>query len=351
MKKIVFLLLVVIPFMVFGQKSQIKFEASSHSFGTISETGGKAVHDFLFKNTGDAPLIITNVRAGCGCTTPEWSREPIAPGATGNIKVSFDPTGRPGAFIKSVTVNTNGNPSVVTLTIRGNVSRKPASPYASYKFSIGTLKLTTLHLNLNAIKNDKQTEKTIDIINSGTEPLNITATSTSPAITVNVEPKTLGKGEKGKIQVIYDAQKKNDWGFVSDKIEIKTQNAVGNIMIVGNIQEDFSAYNGDFSDAPVAVFSEMESILENLAPNSTVTHEFYIQNTGKSDLIIRKTRTSDNQVSVNVAKTSIKPGKKTKVVITFKTGQISKATKIIQFTLNDPRNSIATYKIVSILKK
>lgn len=350
MKKILFLLLAMIPYVVFGQKSQIKFEETSHSFGTISETGGKAVHDFIFTNTGDAPLILTNVRAGCGCTTPEWSREPIAPGATGNIKVSFDPIGRPGAFIKSVTVNSNGNPSVVSLTIRGNVSRKAATPYDSYKYAIGTLKLTSQNINLNSIKSNKPTEKILNIINSGTEPLTITAIPSSPAISVNIQPSTLQKGEKGKIQIIFDAEKRNEWGFVSDKIEIKTQNASGTLSLIGNIHEDFSGYNGDFSQAPIATFSEVEAVLENLASNSSATHEFYIQNTGKTDLVIRKIRTSDDKVSVNVAKTTLKPGKKAKATVTLKTEQAPKVTKIIQFTLNDPQNSIVNYKVTGILK-
>lgn len=77
MKRLLFLFLTIIPLIVFGQKAKIEFEKNSHDFGTISETGGPAVYDFVFKNTGDAPLILNSVRASCGCTTPSWSRQPI----------------------------------------------------------------------------------------------------------------------------------------------------------------------------------------------------------------------------------------------------------------------------------
>ena len=121
MKKIILLVLGILPMIAYAQKAQISFEATSHNFGTIAEQGGRVSHVFSFKNTGTLPLILTNVRAGCGCTTPEWSREPVAPGASGSIKVSFDPRNRPGMFTKSITVNSNESTHVVSLTIRGKV--------------------------------------------------------------------------------------------------------------------------------------------------------------------------------------------------------------------------------------
>ena len=80
MKRFIFLLVALMPVLVFAQKAKIDFTTTSHNFGTINENAGKATFDFSFKNTGNVPLILTNVRAGCGCTTPVWSREPVAPG-------------------------------------------------------------------------------------------------------------------------------------------------------------------------------------------------------------------------------------------------------------------------------
>ena len=87
---------------------------------------------FKFKNTGDKPLMITNAKGSCGCTVPQWPREPIAPGQSGEIKVSYD-TKRVGNFAKSVTLTTNvpENPTVV-LRIRGIVKdTAPATPATS----------------------------------------------------------------------------------------------------------------------------------------------------------------------------------------------------------------------------
>ena len=76
---------------------------------------------FKIKNTGEAPLVLTRVIASCGCTTPEWTKEPIAPGKTGDIKITYNPKDRPGPFVKTISVYSNGKTGSFILTIRGEV--------------------------------------------------------------------------------------------------------------------------------------------------------------------------------------------------------------------------------------
>lgn len=337
------------PWLAFGQnqKAVIEFQETSFDFGTIGENNGKAVHVFQFKNTGELPLILTNVRAGCGCTTPEWNRQPIAPGEAGSIKVSFDPRNRPGAFTKSVTVNSNAANSVVSLTIRGNVSRKPIGPYEKYKYQVGPVKIFNNGINLGNIKNTQQLERKLAIVNTGDQPAILKATSDSPAISVTISAPSLTKGAVGHLLVKYDAAQKGDWGFVSDIVRLTVNDQdKGSLNVTANISEDFSSYQGNFEKAPVITLSETEANLENVAPNSTNTHEFYIQNTGKSELIIRKTKASDPETSIALPKTTIKPGKKVKAVVTYKTKN-AKSTQIIQLITNDPQHSVINYKIVA----
>ncbi len=104
---------------------QFAFEEESHDFGQIAE-GTLAQHSFKFKNTGNAPLIISNAQGSCGCTVPEYPRTPIAPGESGEIKVSFDSNGRPGRNDKQVTINANTVPNVMVLKITSEVIGKPA---------------------------------------------------------------------------------------------------------------------------------------------------------------------------------------------------------------------------------
>ncbi len=102
-----------------GKQAEMMFKVSEHDFGLI-EYAGNGTHEFVFKNTGKVPLIITKVSSSCGCTTPDWDKEPVKPHKKGKVVVKFD-TKRIGSFVKSVTVYSNAKNSPVRLIIRGKV--------------------------------------------------------------------------------------------------------------------------------------------------------------------------------------------------------------------------------------
>lgn len=108
------------------QGPSFEWDATNFDFGKI-EQGKPQSHVFNFKNNGSEPIVITNAQASCGCTTPEWTKEPIAPGKSGFIKATYN-AGSVGAFNKTVTVTANVPNSPVILTIKGEVLTKPAAP-------------------------------------------------------------------------------------------------------------------------------------------------------------------------------------------------------------------------------
>lgn len=104
----------------------IQFEESTFDFGTIKE-GEKVTHVFKFKNTSDKPLTISNAQASCGCTVPQYPKEPVAPGKTGEINVVFDSNGKVGKQSKQVTITANTIPANTVINIAGEVIGKDAS--------------------------------------------------------------------------------------------------------------------------------------------------------------------------------------------------------------------------------
>ncbi len=105
--------------------ARIEFAEKRHDFGTIREADGSVSCTFTFTNTGSEPLIIIDATASCGCTRPEFPTEPIKPGKTGKIKVTYNPAGRPGEFNRSVKIRTNAKGGKrVTLKISGTVIPK-----------------------------------------------------------------------------------------------------------------------------------------------------------------------------------------------------------------------------------
>lgn len=100
--------------------ADFKFEKEVHDFGNVKE-GTQAEYTFKFTNIGKEPLVITNVQASCGCTTPKWTKEPVKPGETGQVTAIYNSKGRPGNFNKAVTITSNAKTAQKVLFIKGNV--------------------------------------------------------------------------------------------------------------------------------------------------------------------------------------------------------------------------------------
>ncbi|WP_315578579.1 DUF1573 domain-containing protein [Hoylesella oralis] len=127
MKKILIttmMLLFVVNIASAQQKSsEIKFDKTSHDFGTFSEDNSVQKCTFTFTNVGNAPLIINQAVASCGCAVPSYTKTPIAPGQKGEIKVTYSGAGKfPGHFKKTITVRTNGVPEMTRLYIEGDMT-------------------------------------------------------------------------------------------------------------------------------------------------------------------------------------------------------------------------------------
>jgi hypothetical protein len=105
-------------------------EKGIYDFGQMTE-GDTVEHSFEFTNTGEFPLIINNITASCGCTTPEWPREPVAPGAKSSIRVRFNSRGKQGEQSKTITVFANTDPSMTDLQFKAMVNPKADSTKTS----------------------------------------------------------------------------------------------------------------------------------------------------------------------------------------------------------------------------
>jgi hypothetical protein len=124
MKKLFFTFVSVLLFAAAtNAQGVLKFNKEIHDFGKLAE-GPIASYSFEVTNTGTAPVVITNAQPSCGCTTPEWSKAPIMPGAKSVIKVGYNTPNRTGPFNKTITVISNAENGTVILTIKGNVTPK-----------------------------------------------------------------------------------------------------------------------------------------------------------------------------------------------------------------------------------
>ena len=123
MKKVLSITLMLFACLTYAaaqQQAEIKFDKVSIDLGTFSESNPVQEAVFTFTNVGQAPLIINQAVASCGCAVPSYTKEPIKPGQKGQIKVTYNGKGKfPGHFKKSITVRTNGVPEMTRLSIEG----------------------------------------------------------------------------------------------------------------------------------------------------------------------------------------------------------------------------------------
>jgi hypothetical protein len=119
MKKLIIVALISLVGYTSSAQAKISFKNETVDYGKIVK-GSDGVRVFKFTNTGDAELVITNVKSSCGCTVPKKPEEPIAPGASGSIEVKYD-TNRVGPIRKTVTVYSNANEPIKALKIKGEV--------------------------------------------------------------------------------------------------------------------------------------------------------------------------------------------------------------------------------------
>ena len=137
-------------------QTKMQISPTEYNFGVFKEEAGRQTFDFIVTNTGNSPLIIQNVVASCGCTTPEWTKMPIPPGGKGKVTAIYDPANRPGVFNKTLTVSSNAKPETMILTIKGEVIPHTKTVEESFTFPVGPVRFESNQL---AFSNVKKTEK------------------------------------------------------------------------------------------------------------------------------------------------------------------------------------------------
>ncbi len=156
---------------------KISFPKENHDFGVVKE-GDIASYEFEFVNQGDNPLVISNVKASCGCTTPFWTKKPIAPGEKGMVKASYNSKGRPGNFNKSITVTSNAENRITRLYIKGLVDNLPEYTGAELAKS-PKLVLSKKLISMGKVEAEQPTPVRITIQNTGASTLSLKNISSS----------------------------------------------------------------------------------------------------------------------------------------------------------------------------
>ena len=324
--------------------ASISFKEESFDFGKIKEADGPVSHVFVVTNTGSIPLIIQNAQPSCGCTTPDWTKQPIMPGAKGFIKATFDPSGRPGTFEKTVTVSSNADRASVILRFTGAVIPKPLAPQDEFRIAFGDLRMKYSYISFGKLTPKDKRDSAIATLNSGKEPLAIKFFGYPGFIKVTAIPEVLKPGQKGIVKISYNASKKGDWGFLYDYLNFSINSKLDpayKITVSATIEEDFSKFTpNELEMAPKIKFENVNFNFGLIKSGQKVETEFKFRNEGKTGLMLRKVSPSCGCTTTAPKDTVIMPGKASSIKVVFnsggqKTGPITKTITIIS---NDPKS-------------
>ncbi len=352
------ILLAVVAFLISAQanaqttQAKITFDQLEHDFGTFQEDAGPQSYNFQFVNQGNSPLILNNVQASCGCTTPEWTQKPIAPGEKGFIKVSYNPQNRPGPFNKTITVSANGEVPRTILRIKGNVEPRKKTIAELYPREIGPVRAKTNHIAFVKIKENEVLTDSLEIINDSEQTVSLDFKTPPSHLKVKVVPSTLKPHQKGSILVTYDASNIDTYGFIMHRIYLNVdgkadyRNSIG---ISATIEEDFSALSPEeLANAPIVSFNEESHDFGDIKEGDQVDCVFTLKNLGKRDLIIRNIKTSCGCTAVTPEKKVIPANGSVPLKVVFNSrGKRGRQNKAITIITNDPKKPTSILRVSS----
>jgi hypothetical protein len=342
-----FLICLSLSFVAMSQKAVITFEEKSYDFGKVNEEEGKVTHVFEFVNKGNSPLVINRAQASCGCTTPAWTKEPIEPGKKGSITVTYNTSGRPGAFTKTITVYSNSVDEQFVLTIHGEVIPKQTVENNPYPINMNGLALKSKVVQMNNVDKGKTQVRVLDIQNSSKSSLKATVDNLPAYITATISPETLNPNQEGKITFTFDSKKCTQWGPVTTDVfmvvnGVKNTSENFKVIIAGNVTEDFSKMSLDQKrKSPIFEITDRTMNLGSLSANTQKVAKYKVSNKGQNSLEIRRIINNNRELSVKAQKSSIQGGKSSEISVSLDTKGLAAGDykRSVTVQTNDPENS------------
>ena len=337
--------------------STMKFTEESWNFGNIKEADGEVSHTFVFTNSGQDPFVIERVTTSCGCTTPEYTREPILPGRKGTVKVTFNPEGRPGPFQKTITVTSRSSQNQNQLHITGAVIGRPRSPEEEYPIEVsGGLRTTRQTCGLGYLPRGGTKATTVEYMNNSPTSimLDVAYAKKNDYFTVHFSPQTLPPGGKGVMTLNYDLRQADVWGRLNDDFQLVINGAPAKTRFsaTGIATEDFSSLSQqELDQAAKAVFSSQYYHFGSIKAGTVRKRDFTITNSGSQPLKIRYLKQGPHTTVTLQEGMTLNPGQSLTFTATLnttgiKTGRFMDNTVII---LNDPQRPMREIRLAATI--
>jgi hypothetical protein len=357
MKISIFLALIFLTSRSYAQQAEpLIFNETTHDFGTIDEQAGNADFEFSFTNNSGRPITIVSVAASCGCTTPGWTKETIDQGKKGFVKASYNPKGRPGYFNKTLTVNTNLNGPPTVLTIKGTVTNNEMENDVSrLTASTGSIHMRANEINFGKIFiNRPASMQEMPLYNAGNKTIRIDSIVAPQYLKVDLID-SIKAQQKVSMKVTYNAMLRNQYGFLSDRIELYTNDDVmprKTFPVFATVEEYFLPVSAEDADKIPVMSMEVQSVdFGDFNMGSTLEKSVKVRNTGKKELAIRFVQPNCGCITVKTDKQKAKPGEEVKVTIAWRSeGKHGAQHKAVTIYSTDPVNPVQRIALTATIK-
>lgn len=336
--------------------AKVEWLETEHNFGAFHEADGKAECTFRFINRGDEAVAIVGARANCGCTSPRYPREAIAPGDTAAISVAYDPAGRPGRFTKYVQVDVSGEKRQ-RLTISGVVIGEPSSVGTQYPVDFGPIKLRRGAVMVGQVIKGQLKTSSVSMYNGTADSLRPAFVDMPPYLDVALVPEIVPPGEQSTATFYFRSGKCPLYGLVEEEIgfvpDPARPDSVYRLPLTAIVSEDFSKLGPDqMKKAPVATLETTTLDLGTSDGSAPLTGSVRLTNNGKSPLAIRRIYSTDPGVSVEIRDKEVKKGKSAEIRVsvdpTAIRGKLVNAK--VSVITSDPLNPVQTLRVAGIIQ-
>lgn len=314
-----------------------------HNFGQIEWKHPVSVQ-YTITNTGDQPLVLTEVEPDCACSVAQWTKTPIAPGEKGMVNVTFDAEAL-GHFHKSVAIYSNAEPHLVYLKFSGEVVQEIKDYTKTHPYLIGQIRIDKNNLDFPDVQPGDKPVIHIGVVNLSDRPYEPVLMHLPPYLQMEVKPNVLQKGEKGVITLTLDSEKLTDLGltqtsvylarFAGDKVGDENEIPVSAILL-----PDFSGMTvTEKTNAPSIQLSTKDVDMSAvLAKKSKARQDIILTNIGRSPLQIRKLQVFHPAVGVSLKKSLLQPGESTRLRVNVVKKNIGKKRRHLRLLMitNDP---------------
>ena len=299
---------------------------------------------YTVTNTGDEPLVLTEVEPDCACTAARWTKTPIAPGDKGTVDVTFDAEAL-GHFQKSVAIFTNASPHLVYLKFDGEVVTEITDFTRTHPYRVGQILVDRNEINFPDVHRGEHSVEYLSVVNLSDLPYEPVLMHLPPYLEIKAEPEVLQQGERGKLALTLNSEKLVDLGltqtsvylsrFLGDKVGEENELPVSAVLL-----PDFSKLTeAERLNAPVIRLSAEDIDLSaDLAKKKRVRRDITVTNAGRSPLQVSKLQVFHPAVGVSLKKTVLQPGESTRLRVSVVKKHIGRHRQHLRLLLitNDP---------------